>query len=214
MQDHDQTAPSRPPDGALKQRTREGFFIAQFIPGIDNTILYATIILIIILIPATLFLKKILRARAADEGRIRKQRLDYQPAAKPSWVAIPVPISRYQKQQPVTTPASAPDADLLENCQDLQQSLRALAGKYSLDSFTIATSDGLVFASSGGNTALEDAARYCRKYDIKESAGTAFFSLDHKGSELTGIIRSQGIITGEIQKRIESDTKDILNRWI
>ena len=102
----------------------------------------------------------------------------------------------------------------MENCPDLQQSLRALAEKYSLDSFTIATSDGLVFASSGGNTAQEDAASFCRKYDIRESVGVALFSLNHKGSELTGIIRSQGIITGEIQKLIESDTKDILNRWI
>jgi hypothetical protein len=104
--------------------------------------------------------------------------------------------------------------DLLEHCQDLQQSLLALAEKYSLDSFTIATSDGLVFASSGGSTAQEDAASYSRNYEIGESAGMALFSLDHKGSKLTGIIRSQGIIKGEIQKRIESDTKDILNRWI
>jgi hypothetical protein len=102
----------------------------------------------------------------------------------------------------------------MENCQDLQQCLLALAGKYSLDSFTIATSDALVFASSGGSTAQEDAARYYRNADIKESAGVALFSLNHKGSELTGIIRSQSIITGEIQKRIENDTKDILNKWI
>jgi hypothetical protein len=40
------------------------------------------------------------------------------------------------------------------------------------------------------------------------------FSVNHKGSDLTGIIRSQGIITGETQIRIENDTKDILNRWI
>ena len=186
--------------------------MAQLIPGIDNTILYFIVILIIILIPATFLLKKTLQARVTDEGRARRQRLDYQPPVKPSWVAIPVPISRYQKQQPVTTPV--PEADLVENCQDLQQSLRALAGKYSLDSFTIATSDGLVFASSGGSTAQEDAASYCQKYDIRESVGVALFSLNHKGSELTGIIRSQGIITGETQKRIESDTKDILNRWI
>jgi hypothetical protein len=150
--------------------------------------------------------------RSAEEGRTRRQRLDYQPPAKPGWVPLPIPVSRYQKQQPFTTPA--PEVDLLENCQDLKQSLLALTGKYSLDSFTIATSDGLVFASSGSSTAQEDAASYCRKYDIEESAGVALFSFNHKGSELTGIIRSPGIITGETQKRIENDTKDILNRWI
>ena len=214
MQDHDKTASSRSPDGALNQASKGGIFIAQLISGIDNTVLYFIVILIIILIPAVLLLKKFLQARAAGEGRARRQRLDYQPSAKPSWVAIPVPISRYQKQQPVSSTAPVPEVDLLENCRGLQESLVALARKYSLDSFTIATSDGLVFASSGGNTALEDAASYSGNHDIRESAGMAVFGLDHKGSLLTGIIRSQGIITGEIQKRIENDTKDILNRWI
>jgi hypothetical protein len=188
--------------------------MAQFISGIDNTILYVIVILIIILIPATLLLKKTLQARTAGGERVRKQRLDYQPPAKPGWVPIPIPISRYQKQQPVSTAASIPEVDIMENCKNLGQSLHALAGKYSLDSFTIATSDGLVFASSGGSTAQEDAASYSGSHDIRESVGVAVFGLDHKGSDLTGIIRSQGIITGEIQKRIESDTKDILNRWI
>jgi len=190
-----------------------GFKIAQLIPGIDNTILAVIAILIIILIPVVLILKNRLKARSADEGRARNQRLDYQPPAKPGWVPTPVPISwKNTRQQPTASPI--PEIDLMENCQDLQESLHALTGKYSLDSFTIATSDGLVFASSGSDTAQDDAAKYCRKYDIRESAGVALFSMSHKGSELTGIIRSTGIITGEIQKHIESDTKDILNRWI
>ncbi len=154
-----------------------------------------------------------LKMRAAGEGRARKQRLDYQPSAKPVWVPAPVPVSR-QVQKQESAARQIPEVDLLTDCRDLGESLLALTKKYSLDSFTIATSDGLVFASSGGNTAQEDAAGYCRNYDIRESAGVALFSLNHHGSELTGIIRSQGIITGEIQKRIESDTKDILNRWI
>jgi hypothetical protein len=104
--------------------------------------------------------------------------------------------------------------DLLENCQDLQQSLGALAEKYSLDSFTIATSDGLVFASSGSSTAQEDAAGFCRNSDGTEPEGVVLFSMNHKGSELTGIIRSEGIITGKTKKGIENDTKDILNKWI
>jgi hypothetical protein len=174
---------------------------------------FIIIVLIIVIIPAALILKKARMARTAEEAHARRQRLDYQPSVKPIAVTTPVPVSRpVQKQRPVTAPA--PEADLLENCQDLQQSLRALAEKYALDSFTIATSDGLVFASSGGSTAQEDAASYSRKYDIRESVGVALFSLNHKGSDLTGIIRSMGIITGETQKHIENDTKDILNRWI
>ena len=168
--------------------------------------------LTIILIPAALLLKKAMDARS-EKGRARRHRLDYQPTAKPNWIAIPIPISkRSPKQHPVTV--SGPDTDLLENCQNIQQSLLALTGKYSLDSFTIATSDGLVFASSGGSTAQEDAARYNQKHTISNPEGVALFSLDHKGSELTGIIRPQGIITKEALKRIENDTQDILNRWI
>jgi hypothetical protein len=104
--------------------------------------------------------------------------------------------------------------DLLENCQNLQQSLHALAGKYSIGSLTIATSDGLVFASSGGETAQVDAAHYSRHNAGKDPAGVILFGLNHKGSDLTGIIRSSGDISSEIRNRIESDTKDILNRWI
>jgi hypothetical protein len=160
-----------------------------------------------------LILKNRLKTQSAEDGRARKQRLDYQPPVKPGWVPTPVPISwKNTKQQQAASPI--PEVDLVENRQNLQESLLALAGKYSLDSFTIATSDGLLFASSGSDSAQDDAARYCRKYDIRESVGVALFSISHKNSELTGIIRSKGIITGEIQKRIESDTKDILNRWI
>jgi len=171
------------------------------------------VILVIILIPAGLLLKRMLKTRAEEEGRARKQRLDYQPPAKQGWVPIPVPISWTAKKQQQAA-ASIPEVDLVENCKNIQESLSALVNKYSLDSFTIATSDGLVFASSGGATAQEDAARFSRHAEIRESVGVALFSTNHSGSELTGIIRSKGIITGEIQKRIESDTKDILNRWI
>jgi hypothetical protein len=172
------------------------------------------VILVIILVPAALLLRRMLKERAEEEGRARKQRLDYQPPVKQGWVPIPVPIAWTAKKQQQAAAVSIPEVDLVENCQNIQESLSALVSKYSLDSFTIATSDGLVFASSGGATAQEDAASYSRHAEIRESVGVALFGLNHSGSELTGIIRSKGIITGEIQKRIESDTKDILNRWI
>jgi hypothetical protein len=153
------------------------------------------------------------RGRSSDEGQGKRQRLDYQPPSKQGWVPIPVPISWRTKPQQQAQPP-IPEVDLTEEGQNIQESFQALVRKYSLDSFTVATSDGLVFASSGGDTAQEDAARFSSRAEIRESVGVALFSITHAGSELTGIIRSKGIITGEIQKRIESDTKDILNRWI
>ena len=141
------------------------------------------------------------------------QHLDYQPSAKRIPVVTPIPISRSVQKQRSAGP-TAPDTDLLKNCLDIQQCFLALAGKYSLNSFTIATSDGLIFASCGGSTALEDAARYGRNLNGLVPEDVTLFSVNHKGSELTGIIRSEGIVTGEIQKRIANDTKNILDRWI
>ena len=96
-------------------------------------------------------------------------------------------------------------------------SLRALVEKYSLDQFTIATSDGLVFASSGGESAQTDAARYGELFvndPLAETPGVALFGFTHKGSTLVGIIRTNLQIPGEISRMIEEDTKDILNWWI
>jgi hypothetical protein len=187
----------------------------QLIPGIDNTILFIIIVSIIIILAAALLLKKAREVRSAGAGRVQRHHLDYQPSAKPIPVAravqIPGPV---RKQRPAPAVATAPDADLWENCQDLQQCLLVLAAKYSLDSFTIATSDGLVLASSGSSTAQEDAASYSRNHGGGAPEGMILFSVNHKGSALKGIIRSQGIITGETQIRIENDTKDLLNRWI
>ncbi len=186
--------------------------IAQLLPGIDNTVLFIIFVLAAIIIPAALLLKRSLRERSADEGS-RKQRPDTRPSEKTMPVAPWVPgVRPVRKQQSVTT--TVPDVELLKNCQDLQQSLNVLAGKYSLDSFTIATSDGLVFASSGSETARVDAARYSRQSAGNSPAGMTLIGLKHKGSELTGIIRSSGSISPEIQKHIEHDSKDILNWWI
>jgi hypothetical protein len=212
LQDHDKAAPSRSPDGALNAGSG-GITIAQLVPGIDNTILIIIAILVIILIPAALILRRALKARSEEEGRAKRQRLDYQPPARQGWVPVPVPISWSGKMQQQTAAPQVPEVDVV-NCGNIQESLCALVKKYSLDSFTIATSDGLVFASSGGETAQEDAAGFSRHAEIRESVGVALFGITHSGSDLTGIIRSKGIITGEIQKRIERDTKDILNRWI
>jgi len=178
----------------------------------DNTILIIIIVLAMVVIPAALLLKKTRKTRSAGEDHIRRQRLDYQPAQKPIPVATPVPVFKpVQKQRPAPP---LPEAEVWENCQDLRQCLLALEGKYSLDSFTIATSDGLVFATSGGATAQDDAAGYSGKYTRKMPGNMVLFSLNHKGSELTGIIRTRGTITGETQNRIENDTKDILDKWI
>ncbi len=189
----------------------EGVWIAQLVTGIDNTLLFIGVLIIIIAVAWVL--KKILEARSAEEDRTRGERLDYQPSVKWNPVAKPVPIS-WQGRKERPDAATVADTDILGTCQDLQQCLTALAGKYALESFTLATSDGLVFASSGSSTALEDAAGFGRKSGAPVPSGVTLFSMVHKGSGLTGIIRSENRISREIEKRIAEDTKDILNKWI
>jgi len=106
---------------------------------------------------------------------------------------------------------------IVEGLPDVTGSLHALVEKYSLDQFTIATSDGLVFASSGGGSAQTDAARYGELFvndPLAETPGVLLFGFTHKGSNLVGIIRTNLQIPEEICRRIEKDTKDILNWWI
>lgn len=107
--------------------------------------------------------------------------------------------------------------NLIEKRNDLTGSLVALADKYSLAEFTIATTDGLIFASSGKDAAHTDAATYSELYKndpLAETPGVKLFGLRHKGSELVGIIRTHNTLPDEILQEITADTKVILNWWI
>jgi hypothetical protein len=186
----------------------------QIVPGMDVPILLIGVVVLgIILIAAILYIR-ILQKKLSARDRARRQRLDYQPPAAPVPVVAPRPVSRTRARPRPVSPAGRGGT---AKTPGLQQSLTDLAERYSLDSFTIATSDGLIFATHGGDTAIEDAVRYNRKIFQKTRtapAGITLFYLDFKHSELTGIIRAAGGMSGETKKRIEEDTKDILNRWI
>ena len=109
------------------------------------------------------------------------------------------------------------DTGLIDCRKDLTESLVALADKYSLAGFTIATTDGLIFASSGEDTAQTDAATYSEIYKndpLTETPGIELFGLRHKGSELVGIIRTRNPLPDKILQQITADTKVILNWWI
>ena len=146
--------------------------------------------------------------------------LEYQPGAKTI-----SPIPKKSIPQPVQTPPAQRDdvlprpkgVSVVEGMEDVTGSLRALVEKYSLDQFTLATADGLVFASSGGESAQTDAASYGELFvndPLAETPGVVLFGFTHKGSDLVGIIRTNLQIPEEISHMIENDTKDILNKWI
>ena len=109
------------------------------------------------------------------------------------------------------------EVELLTGRCDITQSLIALVEKYSLTTFTIATSDGLVFASSGGDDANTNAATYTamRSQDpLSKTAAVIIPGLIHKGSDLVGIIRTQNPLEEEILRNIAKDTQTILNWWV
>jgi hypothetical protein len=60
---------------------------------------------------------------------------------------LPALESRPVQKNAVSVPK---EIDILNGRTDITQSFLALAEKYSPGTFTIATSDGLIFASSGG----------------------------------------------------------------
>ena len=113
----------------------------------------------------------------------KAQHLDYQPGIKPI-----LPVSQNSIPRQVQKPGVLPrpgDTSVIEGMPDITTSLRTLTEKYSLDQFTIATADGLVFASSGGEDAQDDAARFSEMFandPLTETPGVTLFGLDHKGS--------------------------------
>lgn len=174
-------------------------------------------IILVVGILAALYLQKRRQAGSPDKGTPVSDagRLAYQPEARPvpavSKGAIPKPV----RKSPVL-PAPK-EISLLEGRKDISESLRALLLKYSLDAFTIATADGLVFASGGGDDSQSDAAQYSEIFNnnpLSETPGAVLTGIEHKGSSLVLIIRTQLPVPEEIRMRIENDTKDILNWWI
>ena len=127
-----------------------------------------------------------------------------------------VPVVQSQKAR--KTPAlMKSEVELLNGRNDITQSLGALVEKYSLNTFTIATSDGLVFASSGGDDANINAAIYTTIGSgdpLSKTTTVIVPGLIHKGSALVGIIRTQNPLEEEILMNIAKDTQTILNWWV
>jgi len=145
----------------------------------------------------------------------KRQKFAYQPPSRPVLI-LPV-VRRSHGNQKARHKSPVKNIDLIEGREDLADSLNALTEKYSLDSVTLATRDGLIIASTNPETAQDDAARYADmfvNYPLYETPGVLLFGLDHKGSDLIGIIRANNGLSDEIGQNIKDDTKDILNSWI
>jgi hypothetical protein len=193
--------------------TGSGYFLPMVIIGI----------VIVVVITAVLFhvrsKKGSFPKRDLKEYPARNH-LDYQPDAKPILVIQPKGIQPAVSPVPKVTAAEVPketDVDLTSTCRDMTGSLGALVEKYSLNNFTIATADGLIFSSSGGDTAQVDAATFSEIFKSDPTAstpGVVLFGITHKGSDLIGIVREKAPLPKKTRQQIATDTKVILNWWI
>lgn len=188
------------------------------VPVPDALVLISAGIVIVVIIAAIVFFWS--RSRAGmtpptGTEAARVKRLDYQPVARPVTPFIRPPVPRQPRSQ--TAPSVPVAVSVVDGRIDIADSTRALAEKYALTGFTLATADGLIFSTSGNPAAMEDAARYGGSplhEGLQESAGLTIFTITHQGIGLTGLIRSEKRLTGDMVRRIESDTQEILNRWI
>ena len=154
------------------------------------------------------------QAELPKRDTIRLHDLNNQPEVKPQR-AIPPDLSTPRGHMTVSRMDDKNDAD--PGAPDISRTFDAVVLKYALESLTIATCDGLVFASSTRATAHEDAARYSEIFchdPLSETPGVVLYGLNYQGSNLVGIIRTPAQISEKMAEAIENDTKDILNRWV
>ena len=162
--------------------------------GIDDTILLLGVaIAVIFCIAAALVLIKL---RSGAKGHPRKISLD--PSRTPLRVQkIPLnaPDGSFDQDTVFVSAPRPKEIDCLKGSADLRASLAALAEKYSLDEITLATSDGLLLASSQKTPSADAVARYAGMYAENvqpRPPGVMLFGFEHKGSFLVGIVKDKG----------------------
>jgi len=97
---------------------------------------------------------------------------------------------------------------------DISKNMKAFIEKYGFDSFTLSSEDGLVIASTSGDSQGE-AANYSQLFRNgvqSPEPGTTIFGISHHGSTIIGIVKSGRPVPVPIPAEIESDATSIL-RW-
>jgi hypothetical protein len=114
---------------------------------------------------------------------------------------------------PLTAAEKPVEIDVLAGKGGMGEALSALVRKYLLGSITLATTDGLVVATSGGSDAESDAAHYSSAFVrgvAPSEKEVTLFSVNYRGSPVIGIIRSSKNISSTWMEGIEKDVIRIL----
>jgi len=163
----------------------------------DLFILLFVLVLFMTQIVLGIYLLRIYRLLEKEEGRpIRSFRF--------------VPASR------TVSAAARSEGDVIHGQTTIAESLQALCEKYSLDSCTIATRDGLVVASS-----LEDAEEEAAQFSYLYVNGIAphdpfirLFGLSYHGGEVVGIVKGQEEAFARVQQALEDELQAVLDWWL
>jgi hypothetical protein len=115
------------------------------------------------------------------------------------------------------TPAKpGTDGDVIHGRKTIAESMQALCDKYSLDSCTIATRDGLVVTSSLDD-AEEEAAQYSYLYVNGIAPHDPFIrllGLSYHGGEVVGIVKGQDKALARSPQTLEDELQTILDWWL
>ena len=123
---------------------------------------------------------------------------------------------------PAASSASTPGATMpvgmpeLTDKGTIQGNVASLAEKYRLSEVTLATYDGLMITSTQDH-GRESAARFTELWKTgagNPEKGVYLFEIEHKGSPVIGIIRSDNPVHNMTLQDIENDTRKILQWWI
>jgi hypothetical protein len=184
--------------------------------GIDNVILFLGIVIAVIVCITILILIIKNRQRAKEYSNV----INLDPSRIPFRVRkIPAYTESDSSESDMAfSPTSKiKEMDCLEGKTNLSESLEALAAKYALEEITLATSDGLLLASSQKTPSTDAVARYAEMYAENMRPwppGIILFSIEHKGSLLVGIAKTKDLLAQEPDRDFACETKDILNWWI
>lgn len=98
----------------------------------------------------------------------------------------------------------------------LEEYLGAIGEKYSLASFTLATSDGLLIGSTRPD-AQGEAAQYSHLYTqgkLRDETGAELLGIPYRGETVIGIARPSEHLSADVMSALEQDTRDALRHWV
>ncbi|MDK2891112.1 MAG: hypothetical protein PWR21_1744 [Methanoculleus sp.] len=119
--------------------------------------------------------------------------------------------------QPAPVEALRPSGGLdPRSMGSLEETLGAISEKYSLASFTLATTDGLLIGSTkpGGE---DEAARYSYLYTqgrLQDETGAELLGIPYRGETVVGIAHPSEHLSAEQMSALEQDIRDTLQHWV